>query len=190
MSTDGCPPDAPPKLPPQSRDRSVTTLHKQGHAPILPLLRSPDSSVTTPNEEGPSYKLKPNPDNVTSSASPAPPLISTCDVMPQVVASLNSAPGGILSCVHSPSPDCTHIRCNISDTQDVLQASFLPCADVPALRLVVTDGGNATLTNLTVSASRSVSLNITNSSVPLHFTIASHSDYLSMGIMVSQNVYL
>lgn len=174
LSTNGCPPVRMP-LPTTFRH------HSRSHSGTTTLYKNPSSEL----------RSKGTTTTTTSSKSPRSqaPLITTCDVMPRVVASLNSAPDEIFDCTGSPPPSCSQINCNITGTGDTLEVNFLPCSSQPSLQLVVRNSSRSTLTNLTLNASTHVNVSISNGSVPLNVSIVQHTTSLSIGISVSSRVY-
>lgn len=189
LETRGCPP--PPFLPPHSRTKpgprshqGVMTLLKQGRKE--PIGAAPKQE-TLPRASPPHRKETPPPlPKLGASASNhthwIPPLISTCDVMAEVAASLSSAPNGILSCSSSPSPHCYHINCTTGSGETVL-VSFMPCETPPSFHLTTSFNG-FTFTNMSVAESSVQDIGLYNISFPLNFTVVQHTDFITMGIKV------
>ncbi len=173
METSGCP--SPPSPPPRYLERGrlssshrAISLYKQ-RLSATPPPRSPNNS--------------------------SPPLISTCDIIPRMVDSINSEPSHFLTCHVSPPPNdgmrrpCNQINCTVVGTGDRFMVNLSPCTSPPALHFIVTSSNLSTvMSNVSVSANGStrVNFNITSNSFPMTFTIVQHTGYLTMGLSVSE----
>lgn len=186
LETNGCPPPPAsfqPELNPFPHHRTTSTLYKHGRGES-----SPDVPPL-PRQEAPP-KITPDVGAMAPNRTHPPlPLTTICNTVPSIAAALNTTSNGVFrSCRSSPSPDCTHINCTLTSGEVVL-IDFIPCSSPPFLHLTVTYGQNNTvLSNVSVMESGTVNIGLNNLTVPLNFIVVQHTEYLTMGIQVSDDI--
>ena len=126
-------------------------------------------------------------ENVQGTPSSSSPVISTCNVLPSVAWSLNTAVAEqpILDCSMPYSQNCERIHCNVLGSNDTIVLLVQSCTSPPSFSLIARNGTGVVIFNQTISESTQVNMQLTNGYVPVYFTVIQHSNLLTLGLSVS-----
>ncbi len=114
--------------------------------------------------------------------SDSDPLVTMCDLMPHIAAEVTANQSNGLQCINFPLPtDCSKIFCHISSDDRNVSVQVHPCANPPAVELVVT-GSNQTTHSFNSSGSFMVSTGV------FRVFMVHHPHQLTLGIGVGCSV--